>query len=140
MLGSLCLSEAKGNCFSGSAKCNYLGNREKCNCFDNAAQGTMEYLVILGALIILSLFVVSLTLSSTPSTGQVSTQSNNLKGVINELELVDFVVDASGNAALVIKNNSGERLTIKNASVDENDAHIFGSGVRMNAGQKKFLC
>ncbi|MEI7960864.1 MAG: LamG domain-containing protein [archaeon] len=103
------------------------------------AQATIEYLIIVSAVIGISLFVVSTIFSSAPSTADIENKSESLTSNLEDLQLLDFVADSAGNGALVLKNNAGEKLTVKSISVDGNDDHVFGFGLVINTAGKKVL-
>jgi len=84
-----------------------------------SAQGTIEYLLILGAVLAISLVTITLlTGALNVNTQQISTLQNKDYWKQQSVGLRDASVDASGNAILSLKNNSDYPLTLVGYSVD----------------------
>jgi len=99
----------------------------------NRAQGTIEYLVILAIIIIVSLIIVGLVSSNAP-TQQVSTSIRALSNLSQGgISVLDAVIDSSGNGIFGLQNNTGENLTITRINVGGIDNNypdkqfVFGS-------------
>ncbi|MFA6064252.1 MAG: SBBP repeat-containing protein [archaeon] len=76
-------------------------------------QGTVEYLVIIAVVVVLSLVVVGIISSlGSGSAGTVSTTASKLSQSTNSISINDAVVDNDGNGILSLTNNSGGSLTI----------------------------
>ena len=78
------------------------------------AQGTIEYLVIIAIVVVISLVVVALLLniSETDSTQILSNKNQNIIGK-SGISVIDSVISSTGDGVLSIQNNSGENLTLK---------------------------
>ncbi|VVB75151.1 Uncharacterised protein [uncultured archaeon] len=87
------------------------------------AQGTIEYLVILGIVMVISLSVV-IFVWSTSNPENVAVGGNTLGG-LNQggLSIADAIVSSDGSGVLSLKNNSEDILTITKITLDgkEND-------------------
>jgi len=76
------------------------------------AQGTIEYLVILGVVVAISLSVVALMASSTAPVAGTSLAESKLYWETREVGLMAASADNQGDVAFVLSNNSGERIDI----------------------------
>ncbi len=89
--------------------------------FSNRAQGTIEYLVVVAVVIVISLVVVGLmTNILSDSGGSVTANSGQLNNMLGSGGLVisDAVVDSSGNAIVSVNNSSGDILTVTGVNTD----------------------
>ena len=84
---------------------------------NSSAQGTIEYLVILGIIIVIGLVVVGM-LASINDSQDITQKNNKLKNMIGSggISVLESTLDIEGDGALSIKNNSGETLTITKIS------------------------
>ncbi|MFA5930843.1 MAG: GLUG motif-containing protein [archaeon] len=87
------------------------------------AQGTIEYLVILAVIVVISLVVVGL---ATNVVGSPSTQINSSTEKVGSLTsggitVVESVTDSQGDSIIRLQNNSGENLTLNKVSVGDNE-------------------
>ncbi|MFA5930698.1 MAG: GLUG motif-containing protein [archaeon] len=81
---------------------------------NSSAQGTIEYLVILAIIVVISLVVVSLLTISvgSPST-QISTTTDKIGNLTSGgISVVEAVTDPSGDSIIRFQNNSGENITL----------------------------
>ena len=103
----------------------------------NRAQGTIEYLVILGVIVVLSLVVVGLVMTQTGSSDKTAEISNNLKGKIGVggISIIDSIAGLDANGLLILKNMTSETLIITKIVVDEVD-HNFND-VQLPFGAEK---
>lgn len=77
----------------------------------NRAQGTIEYLIILAIIIVISLVLVNLLFEMMNSANTISepqAKSNWLRA--NPWAIVDYKLDSDGNAFIVLKNNTNETM------------------------------
>ncbi|MEK6959060.1 MAG: NHL repeat-containing protein [archaeon] len=94
------------------------------------AQGTIEYLVIIAVIVVIALVVVSLMTSLTNQGSTISSTSSDLmtKTGVGGISIVDIVAGKDKNALIVLKNNSGENLTVEKVTVNGVD-HIYDEPV-----------
>ncbi|MEI7960944.1 MAG: hypothetical protein WCI04_01280 [archaeon] len=88
------------------------------------AQGTIEYLIILAAVIVLTLFVITTAMDVLPSIGVApssSSKSEWSKGT--PIALVDWTISQNGQMLIVIKNNSYGKIGLKGFYLSENDSN-----------------
>ncbi len=101
------------------------------------AQGTIEYLVILAVVVVISLAVVFLVTSIAPAQ-QVSVSANKLTNIASGgISIVESAADGTGNGLIALQNNSSESMTISRVSVDGVDNNYEGSQVI--SGSKKLF-
>ena len=125
---------------------------------NNSGQGTIEYLVIMAVVIVISLIVVGLvvTVSSSPSQ-QIKDSSSKVGEVaVGGISIVESVVDPSGDSLIFLSNNSSDNVTLTRISVGgvDNDfsetivgldSKIFSLsnlvfGCKCSSGQKNVTC
>jgi|GEM_PF-997185 len=108
--------------------CKQVCNAPQSSCFawsgkKSIAQGTIEYLVILGVIMVISLSVVMYLWSSTNPEGVINEQ--NRLGGLNQggLSIADALVSSDGSGLLSLTNNSEDILTITRITLNgiEND-------------------
>jgi hypothetical protein len=102
------------------------------------AQGTIEYLVIIGVVIVLSLVVVGLVITQVDNSSNVSSVSSEVafKVGVGGISLASSVVGVDGNGLLVITNNSGDNLTLTKIIIDGVD-HNYSENL-VNGDKKSF--
>ncbi|MGI6589454.1 MAG: hypothetical protein ACOX1V_02200 [Candidatus Iainarchaeum sp.] len=95
-------------------------NFNKSHVFDSVAQGTIEYLVIIAVVVVLSLIIVALTINITSSPSQqISTSSEKLGNVaVGGISVVESVSNLEGESLVVLSNNSSDGITLKKISVE----------------------
>jgi len=96
-------------------------------CGSQGAQGTIEYLVIIAAVVVISLAVVSLFAgtASSPST-QISSSVGKLGSTSGGgIKITDAIIDSQGNAVVAIQNVSGEGVTITKVSQEEDNVEVI---------------
>ncbi|VVB75145.1 Uncharacterised protein [uncultured archaeon] len=82
------------------------------------AQGTIEYLVVLAVIVIISLIVVGLVGSNT-NPQSIATTSGKIGNLTQGgLSIADAIVAMDGNGLLNLQNNSGDMLTVNKISLD----------------------
>ena len=103
------------------------------------AQGTIEYLVIIAIVVVMSLVVVGLVMTQTNSSGAVTDTSSEIKNKVgvNGISLVDSVASLDENGLLVLKNMGSETITVTRITVDGVD-HNFTNGQIVYGADKKF--
>ncbi len=96
------------------------------------AQGTIEYLVILAIIVVISLVVVALMANSTAPAQGVSATTSQISAATNPISITDAIVSEDGNYYFKLKNNTGQNVTIKSINIGEETANperkIFMSG------------
>lgn len=86
------------------------------------AQGTIEYLVIIAVVVVLSLVVVGLLISQVDNSQQVSSTGNQLGLSTQVIGITESMIDPyDGNFVVQLLNNSGEFITVSNVRVGDTD-------------------
>jgi len=105
--------------------------------FSSKAQGTVEYLVIIAVVIVLSLVVVGLVLSQTESASNVSKTSSKIGDLSQSIGITEALVSPTdGNFIVKLLNNSGGTLTISNVKIG--DSNVSFSEDLVQSGSKLF--
>jgi len=103
--------------------------------FENLlAQATIEYLIIIGVIVIISLAVVSLVVTQTDSTGSISSSGTRLSNASEEVSLTELIIDDTENALLTIKNNSRARFYVTGINIG---GTVSNYNELMRVGEKK---
>lgn len=110
-----------------SAK-NYSNNQKP------LAQGTIEYLVVIGVVIIIGLVVVSLLGNQLDSGGGVVDNSGDIKKKIgvNGISIIESAAGLDQNGLLVLKNMGTDPLTITKITIDGTD-HNYNNPIPMGS-------
>jgi len=91
--------------------------------FNKKGQGTIEYLVIIAIVVVLSLVVVGLVLTQVDNSSQVSSSSNQLGLSSQVIGVTESLVSFSdGNLVVRLLNNSGDFITVSNVKVGDFNA------------------
>jgi len=114
----------------------------------SSAQGTIEYLVILAVIVVVSLVVVGvLSNASISPTQQISSTSNRLGNTTQGgISIIDAVFDVDGNGLLFLQNNSSDVLTITGINVGGADNNypltqlFLGNGKVFSLGNLAQAC
>jgi surface protein len=85
----------------------------------SSAQGTIEYLVILAIIIVISLTIVSLSINSTTPAQNISGGISRLSTSTTPISIVDATIDPDGEVYLRLGNNVGESVTIKTITIED---------------------
>jgi hypothetical protein len=96
----------------------------------NAAQGTIEYLVIIAVIVVLALIVVALfvSVSSSPAE-QILSSSGKLGGVsVGGISIVESVADPNGDALINVSNNYGDSIYLTKVTLCNGVENTYGSG------------
>ncbi|MFA5126104.1 MAG: GLUG motif-containing protein [archaeon] len=99
------------------------------------AQGTIEYLVIVGVIVVLSLVVVGLVSSSFDSFSNIGSVSSRIAQSSGAISISEAVVDGGGDGLVSFSNNSGGLLIITGISVGGVDSNY--SDVSLSQGESK---
>jgi len=100
-------------------------------------QGTLEYLVIIGIVVVLSLVVVGLVMTQVQSGSSVSSTASQISSKAGLISLTNASLNSSdGNYFFGIRNNDPEGVTIKSISVG-NDSNTFSESLPLG-GEKVF--
>ena len=88
--------------------------------FMNRGQGTIEYLVILGVIILIGLVVVGLSTNFLEQTEQINTSTSRVDSSIGitGISITENVLDSSGNGAVTLQNTSNDQITLTKITVD----------------------
>lgn len=81
------------------------------------AQGTIEYLVILAIIVVISLVVVTLMSNSISSTSAVSKAQSELYWAAQPISIIDATVDSDGDAFFILQPK--ETFTITQIKIDD---------------------
>lgn len=76
------------------------------------AQGTIEYLIIIAIVTVLSLAVVGIILTQTNTTGDISNNSSQINALVGNLAISESVSDIEGDTIITIQNNTSDILTL----------------------------
>jgi hypothetical protein len=122
------------------------------------AQGTIEYLVIIAVVVVISLIIVSLFITIFDSPSQEITDSSSKTGnvAIGGISIVESVIDPAGDSLIRLSNNSSDAITLTKINVggvDNNfseqlvglDSKVFSlsslnSSCPCASGQKSVKC
>jgi len=87
--------------------------------FSNKAQGTVEYLVIISIVIVISLVVVGLTTGIIGGNMDSSAKASaKLSWLTKEISVTDGVAGSNGTAMFILKSNISEFITITSLEID----------------------
>ena len=124
---------------------------------NSSAQGTIEYLVILAVVVVISLVIIGLftNVFSSPSQ-QINESSDKFSVVSGGISVVESVIDFEGDSLIKLNNNSSDSITLTKISlggVDNNfseqlvglDSKVFSlnalnSSCPCEEGQKNVKC
>ena len=87
------------------------------------AQGTIEYLVILAVIVVVSLIVVSLLINSTSGAEGISSGTSKIGGWTNTISVTESAISPDGNYLVRLANNTGEPVTIKTVKIGDQDVN-----------------
>ena len=82
------------------------------------AQGTIEYLVIIGVVVVLALVVVVLIAGQSSQSSAVSEKTLKLAWASKPVRVLDFAVDANGAGKIVFVNSLSEKITLTGFSIN----------------------
>jgi len=102
---------------------------------ESIAQGTIEYLVTIGVIVVLSLVVVGLVSSSFDSFSNVGSVSSRVAQSSGLISISEAVVDDSGDGLVTLGNSSGGLLIITKLSVEGVDNNY--PDVSLSQGETK---
>lgn len=92
-------------------------------------QGTIEYLVIIAIVVVISLIVVGILITQTSSVSTTDQKTTNLSWKAKELQITDFVADASGNGIIFLASNLPEGAVIESievgSSINSSSKQVF---------------
>ncbi|MFA6269050.1 MAG: hypothetical protein WC652_04505, partial [archaeon] len=84
--------------------------------FGSRAQGTIEYLVVIAIVVVISLVVVGIVFT-TNSSGDTAIKSAELRNSVGVIGFAEPVVDGGGDGLIGVSNNTGEAISISKISV-----------------------
>jgi hypothetical protein len=107
----------------------------------NNAQGTIEYLLIIGIIVIISLSVIGLVTGFINLGPSVSVSNSRLAWQSSPVGLSDAGIDGNGNSFFVVTNNTGETITLTGYKVNGELKDFSTEGVlpTINMGEKKVI-
>ncbi len=76
------------------------------------AQGTIEYLVILAVIVVISLFVVNLMVNSTSGAAGISEGISAISTLSAQLAISEISMNPDGNVFMKLVNNVGETINV----------------------------
>jgi hypothetical protein len=85
-----------------------------------SGQGTIEYLVIIGIIIVAGLVVAGFASGFIDNAEQINSNSARIDSAIGAagISIIDLVLDQDGNGAMTIKNVGGEEITLTRITVN----------------------
>ena len=93
--------------------------------YNSRAQGTIEYLVIIGVVVVVSLVVVSLLTSQPGSVVNVSKTSNKVGSLVHGIGITESLVEPTdGNFVVKLLNNSGGTITVSNVRIGDSSVNF----------------
>jgi len=88
-------------------------------------QGTIEYLVILAIVVVISLVVVGLLMTQTQSSVNVSKTSSKIGGLTQSIGVIESLVSPTDqNFVVKLLNNSGSIITVSNVKVGDKNVNF----------------
>ena len=89
------------------------------------AQGTIEYLVIIGIVVVISLVVVGLLMSQMDSSVNVSKTSGKIGGLAQSIGITESLISPTdGNFVVKLLNNSGSTITVSNVKIGDSNVNF----------------
>jgi len=98
-------------------------------------QGTIEYLVTVAVIVVISLLVVAIVSNNFDSFSGISSVSSKISGSSGLISISEAVVDSNGNGLVNLGNNSGGLLIITRVCVGGVDSNY--SDVSLSQGDSK---
>jgi len=86
--------------------------------FKRTAQGTIEYLVVLAVIIVISLVIVGIVGSNTNAQNIAATSGKIGNLTQGGFSIADALVGTDGSGLIALQNNSGEMLTVTGITLD----------------------
>ncbi|MFA6419663.1 MAG: hypothetical protein WCW13_02585 [archaeon] len=118
-----------------------LNSNPKSTLNSNSAQASIEYLLIIGVIVVCGLLVVGVFLGILGSTSNSPhlTEAKFKQTIGSQtIGLSDAVVDQNGDALFVLVNNTDYTIRLMGYNVDEEEFDL-GTGVLFYAHEKKLL-
>jgi hypothetical protein len=106
----------------------------------NRAQGTIEYLVIIAVVVVISLVAVGLISNNLSAVNVVNT-SGKIGSISSEISLVDAATDDDGNFMIGLSNNSGGLMNVETITVTDGEnqgGENFEKAILVNSGSNYF--
>ena len=105
--------------------------------FNDNAQGTVEYLIIIAVVVVLSLIVVGIVITQVDNSQQVSASSGKLGLWTNSVSVTETAVSSDGNFFVKLLNNTGDFITVSNVSVG--DVNVYFSESLAQGSSRGFV-
>ena len=100
-----------------------------------SAQGTIEYLVVIAVVVVVSLVVVGLLGDQMGGASAVSTNSSEIGLRTGSISIIDSVASSDSGGLISLQNNTGDSLTVEKVVVDGTN-HVFSSNPSMQIGER----
>ncbi|MFA5125811.1 MAG: hypothetical protein WC462_02295 [archaeon] len=104
---------------------------------DSKAQGTIEYLVTIAVIIVISLLVVAVVSNNFDSFTGISSTSSKISSSSGLISISEAVLDNSGDGLISLGNISGGLLTITGINVSGKDMNY--DNVNISQGEEKYF-
>jgi hypothetical protein len=101
------------------------------------AQGTVEYLIIIAIIVVISLVVTGLLSQSLGPTESISDSANKVARTSGAISVNEVIVDSDRNALISLGNNAAGNLTITRMSIDGQDSNY--ANVSLPQGDEKLF-
>ena len=101
---------------------------------EHRAQGTIEYLIIIAIVVVISLVVVGILTGFLGTAPVVGEQSSQLSNWSNSLAITETSVNPDGNYLVRLANNSSDLITISNVRVGDTNNN-FSEDLAMGGAQ-----
>lgn len=88
------------------------------------AQGTIEYVVLLAIIVVISLVVISLISGFIDSAPGLTKDNSQLVWSSQDVSIVESVADSKGDAIFKFSNNSADDITIVGVNIDGEDKNL----------------
>ena len=100
-----------------------------------SAQGTIEYLIIIAVVVVVSLILVGLLTGFLSSGSQVDEKQSQIYWKTQPLAIIESQTDSEGNILVVLKNNTSENQIINSITINGVTAYFDSFSLVM--GEKK---
>lgn len=111
--------------------------------FGSPAQGTIEYLVILAVIVVVSLVVVSLMINSTAPAASVNEGQSQLYWESQAISITEAVADEEGDAILTLapaENATITALVVDGQEIDVPDTKVFAGNEQTFLIEASIVC
>jgi len=113
--------------------------RKSINLNMDKAQGTIEYLVIIGIVVVISLVVVTMLLGMTDSGTNVNLTTNQTSWLSKEVALTETGIDSAGDTYFILKNNTKEFITLTGYVANDTTRTFTTTTPQLGPGDTKLI-